>query len=187
MNSIRIFLAITLPDEIKSALADASRKLQTSSADVKWVKSENFHITIKFLGDVKPDMLNTITECIRAVLCEVKSFNVRISGVGAFMKSGAPNIIWAGIQQDSGRLGTISGKIDDSLSTLGFEKENRSFSAHITLGRARSARGAEKLRDLLISMKDINIGFMKVNSISIMKSDLKPDGPVYSILNTIEI
>lgn len=187
MSSIRLFLAVTLPDEIKSALTDVSRKLQTSCADVKWVKPENYHITVKFLGDVKPEMLDAIIECIRAALKDTTSFDMRISGAGAFMKHGAPSVIWVGTKQGSEQIGAISSRIDDLLSTLGFEKENRAFSAHITLGRARSARGAEKLCDLLVSMKDISIGFMKVNNIAIMKSSLKPDGPVYSTLKTIEI
>ncbi|MHB1457349.1 MAG: RNA 2',3'-cyclic phosphodiesterase [Armatimonadota bacterium] len=187
MTSIRIFLAVILPDEIKSALANVSRELQVSGADVKWVKPENYHITMKFLGDVKPEMLNVIIGCVKTALKDTQSFSIKIHGAGAFMKHGVPGVIWAGIDQNSGQLGIISGRVDDLLSTLGFEKENRAFSAHITLGRARSAGGAEKLRDLLVSMKDISIGCMNVNSISIMKSDLKPDGPVYCILQTIEI
>ena len=187
MSSIRIFLAVTLPDEIKSALADVSRKLQTSGADFKWVRPENYHITVKFLGDVKPEILDAIIGCVKSALQDIQAFSINISGTGSFMKHGAPCVIWVGMQQDSGQLGVLSDKIDDLLSTLGFEKENRAFSAHITLGRVRSARGAEKLCDLLVATKDISIGFMKINGISIMKSDLKPDGPVYNILQTVEI
>lgn len=184
---MRIFLAVTLPDEIKSALADVSRKLQTSCADVKWTRSENYHITVKFLGDMKPEMLDSVIGCVKTAVKDIRPFSIRISGAGAFMKRGIPGVIWIGTQDDSGQLGIISGRIDDLLSDLGFEKENRAFSAHITLGRARSAGGADKLRDLLNSMKDTGIGCLSVNSISVMKSDLRSDGPVYSTLHTIEL
>lgn len=185
MNDIRVFLAVLLPDEIRATLADVGRKLQASGADMRWVAEDNLHITIKFLGDVRPTAVCVIAQAVQTACEGIEPFAVAITGVGAFMKSGAPGVIWAGMSQGGGRLGLLAEKIDEAISALGFEKEKCPFLAHITFGRARSVRGAAKLQKLLDCLKDTNIGSVKIDSIAVVKSELKPNGPVYSTLNTI--
>lgn len=182
MDSIRTFIAVRIPAEVRRRLADIEQKLKSSGADVKWVPEENFHLTLKFLGNVDPDRLRAVCDAIRSIAETSNAFEVTLTGVGAFPKASRPSVVWVGVTTGAEEMKALAARVDDALAGLGFLREERGFSAHVTLGRVRSARHIHRLPEVIESLKDEEAGVFTVGSVAVMKSDLRPSGPVYTVI-----
>ena len=158
-----------------------------SGADVKWVTAENFHITIKFLGNVEEDRLEAISKAMRSVAEETAPFDTHLSGTGAFPRIARPNVIWIGISAGADRFNKLAGRLDEALQELGFPREERGFSPHMTLGRSRSPRGAEQLRRSIEQMREEDAGSFRVESIALMKSEFRQNGPIYTPITDMRL
>lgn len=180
MEKIRTFVAIFPPVKIRRLLSQLANRLAESEADVKWVSEENFHITLKFLGGVEPDSLKCIYEVVHMVTQSINSFEVHLSKIGAFPNIRCPRVIWTGITAGTSELKALADLLECHLERIGFPRENRSFSPHMTLGRVKSPRNASKLSQALEQVRDEDFGDFEVNLVSVMKSDLKPAGPIYT-------
>ena len=150
---------IQLLDEIKS-----------SNADVKLVESQNIHITLKFLGDVQKDKINKIEEIIKKSTEGIKPFKIKLNGTGVYPNKNYIRVIWIGIK-DTEKLAIIAKNIDQGTSHLGFKKEKRDFSAHLTLGRVKTSKNKEILLKKIENYEDFDFGLQDVNSIKFKKSD----------------
>jgi 2'-5' RNA ligase len=176
---LRSFIAIELPDTVKAALLSLQQELKTCGAGVRWVKPEGVHLTLKFLGDIEEKLVDGIVETLKGTCRKFQKFNCEVRGVGVFPGIKVPRVLWAGIE-DHDKLKLIQQEIDTGMSSLGFEREGRKFTPHLTLGRFRTSEGKMALLNKMQVYKELNLGIIDVNHISLMKSDLGPAGAKYT-------
>lgn len=182
---MRTFIAIELPKEIKDALASLQGQLMTSGADVKWVKPENIHLTLKFLGERDEKKLEKIAAVLEEVAKNKNVFQAEVSSIGAFPRIDSPRVIWIGIEKGDSETKEIAEELEEKIAKIGIPKEDRPFSSHITIGRTRSSLNQEKLitglRKLENKIEKQTMHF-SVTKITLFKSTLTPKGPVYEAL-----
>ncbi|MEK6563835.1 MAG: RNA 2',3'-cyclic phosphodiesterase [Candidatus Omnitrophota bacterium] len=185
---MRIFIAIKLENEIKDKLSQIQEELKSAQADVRWVKPENIHLTLKFLGEtpVEETKIPEIIRCLKELGGQIKPFTARISGMGAFPSLKSARVIWVGVKEDTTELTKLAGMIEDSLVKLGFPEEKRKFSAHLTLGRLRSNKNKDKLGQKLEKFKIPGLS-VRINSIALFESVLHPTGAAYQKLSEISL
>ncbi|MGH7266650.1 MAG: RNA 2',3'-cyclic phosphodiesterase, partial [Candidatus Rokuibacteriota bacterium] len=136
MAVLRAFVAITLPPALQRSLESEAAPLGHVIPGVSWVQATNLHMTLKFLGDVEETRVETIATGLTSAAAQVEAFDLTIRGLGAFPTLARPQVIWAGASGP--RLGALVESIERALEPLGFPRETRPFSAHITLGRVRA-------------------------------------------------
>lgn len=182
MDKIRTFIAVRLPAATRRRLAELEERLVHAGTNVKWVSEENLHITLRFLGYVERERMKAIYEAVEdAVVC-VRAFDITLSGVGAFPKPSRPNVVWAGVTSGRDELGALAERVEEALARIGFAPEPRKFSAHVTLGRVKSATGSDDLREAIEGLRHEPVDSVKVTDVAVMKSELYRAGPVYSAL-----
>lgn len=187
---MRTFIAIELPQAIRDSLAWLQGQLKISGADVKWVEPQNIHLTLKFLGEVDDKTLEKVTKILEEIAQEECAFYIRLSSLGAFPKINFPRVIWVGVDKGDTEAKKIACALEGRAAKIGFTKENRPFSSHITLGRVRSGINRDKLTESLTNLVDY---FRKdtpeslVTKITLFKSTLTPKGPIYEPLKEIHL
>lgn len=184
---MRTFLAIPVPEEIKQFAAEKKTGLSLMKPDVKWVEFENYHITLKFLGDIKTDIIKQITYNMNLVGQYCPPFKLTMKGIGFFPNKRRPRVIWLGTDGEIQKAEFLGERVDTYLSTLGFEAENkRSF--HLTLGRVRSDHKQDELiRRVAELNKVVEEKEFIVSKFHLMESCLSPAGPHYSVLYTFNL
>jgi len=187
MGKIRSFIAIEIPREIKNKIAEIQNKLRETSTDVRWVNPGTIHLTLKFLGNIEKTQIQDILSAIKHSSEGINPFSVEIKSIGVFPKLEYPRVVWIGIKEERNSLLTLQKRIEENLSSLGFDKEERDFKPHLTLGRVKSQKGKEKLISLIQQSKDISLGKFDVKEICLMQSILKPSGAEYSSLGEISL
>ena len=185
---MRTFIAIEIPEEIKAEMAGIQDQLRSASVvDAGWTRPEGIHLTLKFLGEVPeanvPQMMNALT----AVTAGTDMFRLDLAGVGTFPNPGSARVVWIGVEGDIDRLLKLQAAVEDAMDHLGFERENRKFTPHLTLARIKFIRSRKAWLSALDSVKDIRLPSFLVNAISLMKSELKPSGAVYTEIGRTEL
>ena len=183
MSKFRGFIAIDIDSFPK--LVQFENEIKNSGANVKLVEPENIHITLKFLGDTDEKHTDRIEEIIKDAVKDSDSFEIKLKGAGVFPNQNYIKVMWIGIENGE-QIGKIASKIDEKISELGFEKERRRFSAHLTIARVKSAKNKEKLLELIEKYRDIEFGSLKVDTIKLKKSELTPKGPIYTMLKEVK-
>jgi len=179
---MRTFIAIELSNDIRKELASLQNELKTADADVKWVKPENIHLTLKFLGEVKEESVEAIASALDKVGSGYTKFDISLFKVGAFPKLDHPRVIWVGIDNNCSVVEEIAVKIEDECEKLSFPREKRSFSAHLTLGRVRSPKNKTALKEKIMSL-EVKPLTSQLRELTLFKSTLTPKGPIYSKLH----
>lgn len=182
---MRTFIAIELPKEIKEYLAGLQEQLKSAGADVKWVRPDNIHLTLKFLGEIDDKTIDIITKIMEDITKNKNTFYIRTGLIGAFPKINFPRVIWVGINEGDAETKELSRDLEEKIAKIGIPKENKPFSSHITIGRMRSPANQEKLVQYLGNMAS-NFGKgnqqFAVTKITLFRSTLTPKGPVYETL-----
>ncbi len=176
---MRCFIAIELPEAVKSALSGIEEELKRTGADVRWVKPENIHLTLKFLGNIEDSKAEKIADIMEKICNRCRPFEIEIKGAGMFPNTKSPRVLWSGLE-NSNVLKSLQEEIDEGMEAIGFDREKRGFTAHLTLGRVRSLKGKERLVEVMRLYEKENIGKMNVVSVSFMRSDLHPEGSRYT-------
>ena len=180
MSQIRAFLAIDLDDDLKPKINKIIREFKQIDANIKYVDLQNLHFTLKFFGDIDTEGIDVLAERIENVVKDFDSFNIKIKGCGAFPNKNRIKVIWVGLDEDS-ILKELHDKLDKQFNSLGFDLDKK-FSSHLTIGRMRSAKGKDKVKNTIESFDNVDIGSMEVTSITLKKSTLTPAGPIYEDL-----
>lgn len=183
---MRTFIAIELSEEIREALAQVESHLKYSGADVKWVEKNNIHLTLKFLGEITEEKCEKIKAILDEIAKFTKSFEISIKDIGAFPKIDYPRVIWVGLEKGANESKVLAEKIDDALSKIGFQKESRPFAAHLTIGRVRSSKNKQALKEKVISYDNSKLTAQNpqhVSSVILFQSKLMPKGPIYTKLH----
>ena len=178
---MRLFVAVNLPSEIRERLAAVQDRLRRAQADVSWVRAENIHVTLKFLGETEAKRLERIRPALAEVARAGVPFPIEVSGVGSF-GGRIPRVVWVGVGEGAEPLTQLAGQVEDALGGVGFPKERRGFTAHLTLGRVRSPRNAEALLTALEEAKAEPFGVAEITQFELMQSELRPSGSVYTVL-----
>ena len=196
---IRAFIAVELSQELRAAIAKSqgvvkdqlAKAMRRDAPDVRiqWVRPESMHVTLKFLGNVVEDGVRDIEHAMQQVAHARAPFSLEVGGLGVFPDVRAPRILWVGMSGSVEELVGLAGDLDGALHDLGFAPETRPFQPHLTLARIK-----ERSRDIgrvlagsgLLEQVGA-VGNLAVSALSLMKSDLKPSGAVYTRLFQVEL
>ncbi len=178
---MRTFLAIEVPKHIRKKINTLIEEEEKKELPIKWVKFENLHITLKFLGEIDEKKKGEIIPVITDVSKKYTPFRMRLEGLGCFPGARNPRVLWIGVAECSEILGKIANELEEKLSQYGFKKEKR-FHAHLTIGRVKRFC---KVDDIL--EKSIDTEAFSVNSVTLFKSTLRPEGPVYEELKKFSL
>lgn len=182
--TVRSFVAVFLTPEVRAALGAEIQRLRGVARDVAWVTPENLHVTLKFLGGVEEGRLDAVAVAVDAAASAATAFDLAVEGLGAFPTPARPRVVWAGLGAGACALAALATRLDAALASLGFPREERPFSGHVTLGRARAPRRDPALMEALAGAAGRRFGHVPVAEIALMRSDLSPKGPRYTALRT---
>ena len=185
MEKVRTFIAVELSQEIKENLKGIQEELKKANADMKWARPDNIHLTLKFLGSTPAQQIPEIAGELKSGLAGFGSFSIEIAKLGSFPEKGKPRIIWAGVNAGSEDVIRLQGKIENSLKRFNFAQEDREYAPHQTIGRAKGFKNMERLQELMKTKNAVQLGNMIVENVYVIRSDLKPEGPVYTVLENI--
>ncbi|MEW6367001.1 MAG: RNA 2',3'-cyclic phosphodiesterase [Acidobacteriota bacterium] len=176
---MRAFIALPLPAEVKAHLAIISDKLdRTAAGSMRWVKSEQIHLTLKFLGEIDDGKVPAISAELKRIAPEFAPWRARLTGVGGFPGGSSPRVIWVGLE-DGGTSEVLSSRVEEAMESLGFERESRAFTPHLTLGRRKPGRksggiGRESFGRIIV--EPIEFVFSRI---VLFQSTLLPTGAVH--------
>lgn len=182
----RLFVALEPPDAVRRRVAALAVELRRAAGraadDVRWVPPENVHLTLQFLGAVPEERVADVEAAVRAAAGQARPLSLEVKGVGGFPNARRPRVVWAGLQGDTEALAGLVRDLGRRLAPLGFPPEDRAFSAHLTLGRARDARGAPGLAGSLAHAAEAPPAPWRAGELVLVESHLSPRGPRYEAI-----
>ena len=181
---MRTFISIELPKELTFQIDQLQSALKKTNADVSWVKPQNVHITLKFLGEVKEDKIEGVYQATEQSVNGIRKFQVNLQGLGGFPNLKRPRVIWIGVEKGKEILAELYPKVEEQFFKIGFAKENRDFTPHLTIGRVKFPKSLESLATE-INKTTFETGEFEVKEVVVMKSTLLPAGAVYSPLKKV--
>ncbi|MCK5269950.1 MAG: RNA 2',3'-cyclic phosphodiesterase [Sedimentisphaerales bacterium] len=185
--SIRCFIAIELDEGIRGELGRLQdrlrRRLQVNDKAVKWVRPENVHLTLKFLGEVADRVIPDICSAVSEAAGEIAPFTFEVTDCGCFPRSGAARVLWVGVKQGKETLLQLQEMVELYLAEIGFPPEERRFSAHLTLGRIKNTEAGRLVHDAVAELEPIRLGCRDVSEITVFQSELTQSGPIYTPLH----
>jgi 2'-5' RNA ligase len=186
-NTLRTFIAIPLSSEIQQFLSQVQDHLKKLDCNIKWVNPENIHLTLKFLGDVKPKKIDAIKQTLEELAKNMRPINIELTQIGAFPNAKNPHVLWIGIKDDEHQIARFASSVEDNFGKIGFKKEKKPFSPHITLGRIRSPKNIQLLSEA-ISNYALPVDLKQIaQNITLYKSTLTPAGPIYEPLHSADL
>jgi 2'-5' RNA ligase len=184
---MRLFVALNLPKKERERIRRSTKKLRETEMPVRWTDEDHYHVTLKFLGEVRRERLEDVTKAVHAVAESTKAFKTKLGGFGAFPSVRQPSVIWLGVGATP-ELRLLKQDLEWSFGDIGFEAETRAFHPHVTLGRTDERDGAGAFRGLDEVLADLDCrGEVKVNTIELMKSQLSSKGPTYTVISTARL
>jgi len=176
----RLFVGLRISVSTANALAGAAetlaRRARDAGIDIKWVAPVNLHVTLKFLGWTRGDTIGAVRDAVSEASRQTPRFTIKVQRLGAFASVDKANVLWAGVEEQSGALAALAKRIDERCATLGFAAEKRSFHPHVTLGRLRETR---PLREVVLPLSEQMFGDTRVDSMTLFESETKSSGSVY--------
>ena len=164
-------------------LAEVQGMLANTSADLKLVKPQNIHLTVRFLGNISLSMVDAVYEEMKQV--SFSPFEVELRDLGAFPRLSRPRVIWAGIKKGANELVNVFEQLEPRLRGLGFKPDTKGFSPHLTIARVRSGRNKVQLIKVVRELENYDFGAVKAECLRLKKSVLTPRGPIYTILREV--
>lgn len=190
-ETIRAFIAAGLSEQAKAVLARAIWEMEGRGlTGVRWVKPDGMHLTLKFLGDITSEMAERVIGALRLACSETRPFALALSRTGAFPSLSSPRVLWVGLTGDLEPLGALQERIELGLERLGFEREGRGFSPHVTLGRVREGVRPEERRRIAEVLAHVSVSGVapwRVASVDLMRSTLTAAGAVYDRLAEVRL
>ena len=182
---MRCFIAIDINEGIRAELRDLqqdlARRADVRKSDVKWVRPEAMHLTLKFLGEIKDRQVVDLCNVVQTVCARHAVFDFAVREVGSFGGQSA-RVLWMGAGLDCPGLLQLQEDLEEQLAQAGWPKEARKFSGHLTLCRIRNAKAGIKLAQITEQYKDVDLGAVRCDSVRVYQSTLTPEGPIYTSL-----
>jgi len=189
MEQVRSFIAIELPNELKLGLSQLEAQLKSGKQPgVKWVNPYSIHLTLKFLGNIAVDRTNEVTKAMSEAVQGISPFHLEVKELGAFPNLRRVQVVWVGISGEVDRLGQLQQRIESNLARLGFAPESRPFTPHLTLARLRNQASLDERQRLgeLIAGTRFEVAYtIKVDTISLIRSQLTREGAIYSRISAV--
>jgi 2'-5' RNA ligase len=176
---MRTFIAIDIPDALRSEMNKIIEELKKCGADVRWVNVNSIHLTLKFLGEIPEEIVGKVIKKIDANVAGFDPLKIRLAELGGFPNLSRPRVIWLGAMGIGEGLKVLHKEIEKSLQSLGFAPENRDFKPHLTLGRVKSPRGLSNLTKMVRDKAAVELGEFTADSYYLFQSILKPTGAEY--------
>jgi len=181
---MRSFLAIDLPQPIKTAISDEQHAVRTAARvtsgrmeDMKWTRPEGIHLTLKFLGEISTQQVAQVTQAL-AGLGSLEPFVLQVKGFGFFPDALRPRVLWVGVEAPPA-LGQLAHRVETAMNRLGFAAEGRTFAPHLTLARFKVSRPRPELVALLEPKRGLILGRFEVSEFFLFESRLSPSGAQY--------
>jgi 2'-5' RNA ligase len=189
VEDIRAFVAIELPEHIKNKLSEVQERLKTGRLPARWVAAGSIHLTLKFLDNITEDTAKAVTGAMQEAAIISEPFRLTVKGLGVFPNPRRIQIVWAGVGGETDRLVELQKELDAGLARLGFTPESRPFAAHLTLARMRDEAGASEREKMgrLVEATQFDGGEFQVESFSLMRSQLRREGPIYTQLASVSL
>lgn len=185
-KGVRAFVAIRMNDQVEEAIAKTIDGLRHPHDGVRWVPRANLHITLKFLGPaVDSHRLQRLTAGLHQLATRTAPFEVAATGIGAFPDLEHPRSIWVGLRSvESGALAALAARLETVAAEYGFDREKRRWTGHLTIGRVRNEQIKNETRDALNGAHDREFGVSQIESLTLYRSHLAPEGASYEALAT---
>lgn len=183
----RLFIAVKLEKAHRERISNIQAELQKFDLPVRWVKTENIHLTLRFLGSVDDQVVPALAETLKTTAGKYRSCRLELKNLGAFPSVQRPRVIWVGASEKSGELARFHEDLEKGLARHGFEKDDRAFSPHITIGRVKSPKNTAPLKKYLADQGNITIGSQKIKEIVLFESTLTPQGSIYQIVKSFKL
>lgn len=185
---MRTFIAIEIGPQFRKEIAEVitcmKSGLKLKKWDIKWVDTDNIHLTLKFLGEVKDREITEVCKAVADAAGSFEAFDLQPEEIGTF---GRPaRVLWIGIAEHP-HLMELQDSIEQNLAKLGFKPENRKYSPHLTLARMKNYHAGHEIQNYVSGMEKPNFSLFEVNSVSVFKSDLTTAGPVYTLMSKVEL
>ena len=184
-ETVRSFLAIELDEDLVPKILDVQKEFKKTNTNIKYVPSKNMHFTLKFFGNIDSDMVDDISAAIEKVIKNYSSFDLNIKNCGCFPNKNVIKVLWLGLDEGS-PIKSLQKDLDKEFKKLGFKKE-RNFISHLTIGRVKRPKNKKEIKETIEKLEDIEIGQMNVSKISLKKSTLTPQGPIYEDIKVFEL
>src|SRR5688572_8775954 len=185
--TVRLFIAINLPESERQAIHDSTAPLRAASKSVTWVAPDCIHLTMKFLGEQQSEDVPRVREAVAEVACRFQPLRLDVGGMGAFPHLRAPRIFWMGIASDP-KLELLHHDLEVACEALGHEVDARPFRPHVTLGRVKRDVKAEQIATLARLATNVRYrATIEVRSIDVMQSELSSAGPRYTVLAAVPL
>ncbi len=184
---MRLFIAVELTEEIKDKIEEQINRLKRMGGNIRWVKRNALHITLKFLGEVAPGRVESIERAMDRAASKISSFSLELRGCGRFpLDSPRPRVLWVGVEEPE-EISRLQEILEDELLREGFQKETRAFHPHVTMGRVKGSSALRKIVGEIDELRDEDFGRVVVKRIVLFRSRLTPDGPIYTELYAAEL
>jgi len=180
---MRLFFGIALPDPVRTAMQQVVDTLRSSGANVRWVPSSNFHVTMVFLGNVADDRASAVAQLSDAAVTDVPSFDLSWGGVGSFPTGHRPRVVWMGLQEPVPALMQLHQQLATGCRSAGFTVEDRPFHPHVTIGRVRSEKRVQKLVNAMPCADVSHIPPCRATQLTLFRSQLSSAGAQYELLH----
>ena len=187
MDLIRAFIAISIPPAVQNMVENIQDRFKQIRAPIRWVKPSNLHLTLKFLGNITEEQIEGAKKCLKEAGQGVNSFTLKTTETGGFPNLNYPRVLWLGFSDPDGQLYKLVENIELQLQKIGFQRESRKFTPHLTIGRIKSPKGKKIFIRMLHKEKNVSCDDICVTCLKLIKSDLKPSGPEYSVLHTFNL
>lgn len=187
--SVRCFVCVSLDEGIRESLKNWQERLKSShGSDFRWVAPQNMHMTLSFLGDVPESSLEPVADTLRRAVENQPIFDLEVASAGAFPRPEGARVLWAGINDGAESLKQLQSRVEEGLQREhGFEGDRREYHPHITIARAKGRGRGPAVGDLLAESRDLTWGRQRVDGVELMRSQLRPGGPVYSVISTVRL
>lgn len=186
MATRRLFVALEPPDPVRRRIAALAAELRRASGraaeDLRWVPPENVHVTLQFLGAVPEERVSGVIGAVEAAAAASRPLSLQMKGAGGFPNARRPRVVWLGLEGEVAPLTALAEDLGRRLSPLGFSPEARPFSAHLTLARARDARGVGGLGGALAAAALGEGVAWRAGEVTLFESHLSPHGPRYEAI-----
>lgn len=190
---MRVFIAVDINEQVKAAIGRLQEQLKKkreagpfSTEQVKWVRREAMHLTLKFLGEIDDEQLAAVSKIIEEIAKEHKSFELDVESVG-FFGGRAAKVLWVGSTRGSEKLCDLAKAIEERLAEAGFPKEEREFSAHLTICRIKDLASGKRLAEEAGKLGSFKAGTVLIDAVKVYQSQLLPTGPVYTVLGNYKL
>lgn len=192
MDSLRLFIAIELDDDLRRALGDLQKQFKSEPAAkfVRWVTQDGIHLTLKFLGDVSPARVPELLDAVARAAEGIEPFSLTARGLGSFPNWTRPNVIWVGVEGALDAASMLAQRVEDECARLGLQREARGFTPHLTLGRVKHDIRSSESKQVGEMVRRANVGEvgkLNVDQVYLMQSDLRPGGAIYSVKDRVDL